>query len=63
MPAGRELREKLVGMGIWDEGMTEEAAQKRYARFEGTEFGVAPKEVWGKLRRDLLEFEHRCAYS
>ncbi len=26
-------------------------------RFEGVDFGVAPPEAWGKLRRDLLEFE------
>jgi hypothetical protein len=36
-------------------------ACKRYARFEGVDFGVAPKEAWPQLRRDLLEFEPHLA--
>lgn len=41
--------------------LSDEAARKRYARFDGADFGVAPKEAWGKLRRDLLEFEDHLA--
>jgi hypothetical protein len=26
-------------------------------RFLGVDFGVAPPESWGKLRRDLLPYE------
>ncbi len=63
MPRGEELKAKLAEMGIWDDGLSELSAQRRYARFEGTEFGVAPREEWGRLRQDLLEFEGQCAYS
>ena len=38
---------KLRELGIWDANLSLEDAQKRYARFEGTEFGIAPKERWG----------------
>jgi hypothetical protein len=52
---------QLEEWGIWDEGLSWEQAQHRYARFWGVSFGVAPPEVWGRLRRDLLEFEGNLA--
>lgn len=36
--------------------------ERRYARFEGSEFGIAPTEEWPGLRRELLEFEHMFAH-
>lgn len=41
--------------------MSDEAARKRYVRFDGVDLGVAPGESWGSLRRDLLEFEEHIA--
>lgn len=63
MPAGAELQSQLEALGIYDKGLSEEKAQQRFARFQGTEFGVAPRECWSMLRRDLLEFEEMCAYD
>ena len=53
----------MVEMGIWEESLCESAARARYARFVGVEFGMAPKECWGELRRELLEFEEQLASS
>lgn len=47
----------LKEWGVYEEGMSDVRAQERYVRFDGVSFGVAPKEVWPELRRDLLEFE------
>ena len=43
--------------GVWDDDLSPEAAQRRYARFAGLDLGVAPEEHKASLRRDLLEFE------
>jgi hypothetical protein len=51
----------LEAWGIGDRSLTDGAARKRYARFEGVDFGVAPEGAWGKLRQDLLEFEDYLA--
>jgi hypothetical protein len=42
---------------VWEEQLTEEQAKHRFTRFFGVDFGVAPPEEWGRLRKELLEFE------
>ena len=32
--------------------------QERYVRFDGVDFGIAPKARWPELRRSLLPIEH-----
>ena len=63
MPGAAEVRAQLADWGIWDDKLTDEEARHRYARFSGVDFGVAPPAAWGKLRRDLLEFEAHLASS
>jgi hypothetical protein len=57
MPHSEKLKEELEKLGIYDEKLDEQQQQLRLARFEGTTFGVAPKEAWGKLRQQLLDIE------
>ncbi len=57
MPQQKEVEEQLEEWGVWEDGLSAEQAQHRYARFAGVDFGVAPKKEWGRMRRDLLEFE------
>ncbi len=61
MPDIGEVHRQLDEWGIGDRQLSDESARKRYARFSGVDFGVAPPEAWGKLRRDLLEFEDHLA--
>ncbi len=61
MPPLEDVHLKLEEWGIGDRGLSDGDARKRYARFEGVDFGVAPPEAWPQLRRDLLEFEHNLA--
>ncbi len=57
MPQHQELVRQLREWGVWDEDLSAEQAQHRYARFTGLDLGVAPKAEWGRMRRELLEFE------
>jgi hypothetical protein len=57
MPPLADVKAKLEEWGVWDDGLDESGAFKRYVRFEGLDLGVVPPEAWPKLRRDLLEFE------
>jgi hypothetical protein len=43
MPKECELDSKLRDLGIFDENLCLVEKQKRFARFEGTTFGIAPK--------------------
>lgn len=61
MPPPEVVAATLVDWGVWDEGLTEDEARHRYARFQGVDFGVAPREEWPRLRRDLLPFEEHLA--
>jgi hypothetical protein len=61
MPPIEEVYRVLDEWGIGDRGLGDDAARRRYARFEGVDFGVAPREAWPKLRQDLLEFEEHLA--
>ena len=57
MPTPEALEAELKEWGVWEVGMPLDAAQRRYARFKGVDFGVAPREEWPRLRRDLLPYE------
>ncbi len=61
MPSIADVHSQLEAWGIDDRGLTDRDACKRYARFDGVDFGVAPPEVWPALRRELLEFEEHLA--
>lgn len=61
LPSLGEVKKRLQDWGIWEEGLTDTEAKRRYVRFDGVNFGVAPEKAWGSLRRDLLEFEDHIA--
>ena len=48
---------------LWDPTHTEQRAYKRYLTFSRIRFGAAPREVWAKLFRDLLEFETSLVFG
>lgn len=50
-PAVQECAEKLREWGILGDLQTPEEIYKRYIRFEGVEFGVAPEQEWPRLRQ------------
>ena len=47
MPPLSAVREKLQEWGIGGDELSDAEAQHRYARFEGVDFGVAPRCMWG----------------
>jgi hypothetical protein len=61
IPERFEIKAQLQEWEIWDDNLTEQQAQEQFVRFSGLDLGVAPKKVWGQLRRDLLEFEQNIA--
>jgi hypothetical protein len=54
MPQEEDIDRTLQGWGIWEEGLDRTKKEERFARFEGVEFGQAPRDRWPDLRRDLL---------
>ena len=61
LPALPEVKQQLHEWGVWDPGLGDMQCRERYVRFLGVTFGVAPRDTWPALRRDLLEFESRLA--
>lgn len=57
MPPPEEVERQLREWGIWDEALTTEAASHRWVRFQGVDFGLAPRDEWPRLRRELLPYE------
>lgn len=57
MPTDDEVRAQLAEWGVLESHLSAVQAQHRYARFAGLDLGVAPKQEWGRMRRELLEFE------
>ena len=51
MPPMQDIKDILENWGIWSDHLDKVSAQKRYARFNGLDLGVAPKHQWGELRR------------
>lgn len=46
---GGEARDFLLLYGLYDDTLSVEQLQKRFERFQGVTFGVAPKKEWPKL--------------
>ncbi len=63
MPGEHELDTLLGDLGVGEPGLSLLQKQERYARFQGTTFGVAPRELWPELRRQLLPLERGLACS
>lgn len=58
---GGEARDFLLLYGLYDDTLSVEQLQKRFERFQGVTFGVAPKKEWPKLFQSLLHYEHSLA--
>ena len=62
MPEQNLIDSKLDEWGIFDAALSPLQRQERYARFEGVDFGLAPKEEeWSSMRRLLLPYEGSIA--
>lgn len=46
---------------MWEAPLSEWARRRRFVRFLGVTFGVAPPEEWGRLCYDLLAVEEGLA--
>ena len=53
----------LQEFGLWDDTDTYERVYHRYLTFSQVKFGAAPREVWPKLFRDLLEFDSSLVFG